>query len=88
MTGIVNLSLMASGFYIFFSKFKVRTIKRNHPMFNSSNLEIKDKAWRRVGASPVLYKFSCWFAAPTGLFLKTQCYANQQETNNQETRCA
>lgn len=51
-------------------------------MFNSSNLEIEDKAWRRAGASPALHKFSCWFAAPAGLFLKINCYANQQETNN------
>jgi hypothetical protein len=57
-------------------------------MFNLSNLEIKDKAWRRAGESLVAYKFSCCFAAPSGLFLKTKKYAKQQETNNQAARCA
>ncbi len=39
-------------------------------MLNLLHLKLKDKAWRRAGASPVLYKFSCWFAALPGLFLK------------------
>ena len=57
-------------------------------MFNSSNLETKDKAWWRAGASPVSSNLFCWFAAPPGFFLKTKSYANQQNKNNQETRRA
>jgi hypothetical protein len=37
-------------------------------MFNSLHLEIKDKACQRAGVSPVLHKYSCWFAALAGLF--------------------
>jgi hypothetical protein len=57
-------------------------------MFNSSNLIIKDKAWRRAGASPVSSNLFCWFAAPTGLFLKTKNYADQQNKNHQAPRSA
>lgn len=39
-----------------------------------------------VGASPIPHKFSCWYAAPPGLLLKSQNYAYQQEKKPCEIR--
>ena len=52
-----------------------------HKMINLPNLEMKDKAWRSAGASPVLSNMFCWFAAPSGLFLKNKklCEPTKQD---------
>jgi len=56
-------------------------------MLNSSNLEIKDKAWRRAGASPVTQVLLLFRSTDRPLF-KNKKNAKQQETTNQATRCA
>ncbi len=52
-------------------------------MYNSSNLKIKDKAWRRVGASPIPSNYVCRFAASSGLFLKNISLC--ETTNEQQS---
>ena len=47
-------------------------------MYNSSNLETKDKAWQRAGVSPVPSNYVCRFAAPPGLILKNKRHAKRQ----------
>ncbi len=61
-------------------------MKRNNVTSNYS--KTKNKAWRRAGENPVLHKFSCWFAAPSGLFLQTNSFMRTNKNNSRrpETR--
>jgi|GEM_PF-3086366 len=74
-----------------FLSFECETIKPLLTKHSSKKMKINDKAWRRVGESPITTNLFLSFVVSQHrqVFLKNICHAKQQTTNYyQETRSA